>query len=119
MSKQVAIIVDGDGEARCLYNERIPLRSMGKLTIRRASHVEPDEFGNWYTDLSPVSGPLLGPYANRSDALAAESHWLVDQRLTNQSPKASSRVVDWDELDENRNVSLYAPSRNIAEARDA
>jgi hypothetical protein len=58
-----------------LYGEAIDLHSLGELTIRRASFVEPDG-GNWYVDLSPVEGPILGPYALRSQALQAEALWL-------------------------------------------
>jgi hypothetical protein len=52
------------------------------LSIRRGSHVEPDEHGNWLCDLSPVSGPLLGPFASRSAALAAEVDWLTQHWLS-------------------------------------
>ncbi|MHB8860928.1 MAG: hypothetical protein ACYC6N_00885 [Pirellulaceae bacterium] len=44
--------------------------------ISRGSHVEPDAAGNWYADLSPVGGPLLGSFSHRSAALAAERDWL-------------------------------------------
>jgi hypothetical protein len=46
------------------------------MSIRRASHVEPDDDGQWWADLSPVNGPHLGPFAKRSEALTAESSWL-------------------------------------------
>ena len=46
------------------------------LEIRRASHVEPDDDGRWFADLSPVEGPKLGPFALRSQALDAERVWL-------------------------------------------
>jgi hypothetical protein len=32
-------------------------------------------------DLSPVSGPTLGPFQNRSEALAAERSWLLTNWL--------------------------------------
>ena len=44
--------------------------------IFRASHVEPSPSGGWFADLSPVNGPLLGPFTLRSDALTAEVAWL-------------------------------------------
>ncbi|MBX9678914.1 MAG: hypothetical protein K2X38_09115 [Gemmataceae bacterium] len=71
--------VDTAGQVTCLYGEAINLASLGKLTIRRASHVEADDQGHWHADLSPVGGPMLGPCAVRSIALAAEAAWLNDR----------------------------------------
>ena len=75
------IVVCSDGSMRCIYSEEINLQELGQLTIRRASHVEPDANGQWLADLSPVAGPTLGPFATRSEALAAEAAWLVTHRL--------------------------------------
>ena len=79
------LVVETDGSLRCLYDELIDLQAIGPLTIARASHVEPDAHGQWHADLSPVGGPLLGPFPTRSHALTAEScwleaHWLVGLR---------------------------------------
>lgn len=76
------LVITPGGMVRCIYDEAITPSSLGLPVIRRASHVEPDESGQWRADLSPVGGPLLGPFALRSDALAAEllwleSHWLA------------------------------------------
>jgi hypothetical protein len=68
--------VDPDGSLSCVYAEAIDLPSLGALTIRRASQVEPDEQGRWWADLSPVGGPLLGPFPTRTPALEAELAWL-------------------------------------------
>jgi hypothetical protein len=70
------LIVDLRGRVRCLYDEVLELASLGQLKIARASHVEPTPDGGWFADLSPVAGPVLGPFALRSDALAAEQRWL-------------------------------------------
>lgn len=32
--------------------------------------------GTWWADLTPVEGPVLGPFTKRSEALAAEAEWL-------------------------------------------
>jgi len=32
----------------------------------------------WWADMTPVSGPVLGPYATREEALAEEQDWLHD-----------------------------------------
>ena len=72
------IIFSPDGDGRCVYDEAIDLRCLGKVTIERGSRVEPNENGRWITDLSvpPVNGPVLGPFDTRSEAIAAEVAWL-------------------------------------------
>jgi hypothetical protein len=70
------LVVARGGVVRCLYTEVIDLAALGGLSIQRASHVEPDDDGQWWADLSPVNGPRLGPYTCRSQALAAEQGWL-------------------------------------------
>ena len=47
-------------------------------------HAEPDRPGGWTADLAPLSGPVLGPYRLRADALAAELAW-IDDRLAGGS----------------------------------
>ncbi|HEY1065797.1 MAG TPA: hypothetical protein VGE52_06800 [Pirellulales bacterium] len=76
------LVVSLYGQVRCVYDETINLAAIGVPTIVRASHVEPDHLGRWTVDLSPVSGPHLGPFALRSDALAAERGWLEENWLT-------------------------------------
>ena len=70
------LVVDPAGVVRCVYDESIDLAAIGALSIARASHVEPDAAGRWVADLAPVGGPALGPFALRSEALAAERAWL-------------------------------------------
>jgi hypothetical protein len=67
-----------DGTCRFIHDDFLAdlAREAGDLTIRRASHVEPTEDGRWTADLSPVGGPVLGPYVRRSAALGAELEWL-------------------------------------------
>ena len=72
----VQIIIAPGGAVRCIYSEALNLAVLGSLAITRASHVEPDQQGRWLVDLSPVSGPTLGPFTHRSEALAAELSWL-------------------------------------------
>lgn len=75
------LIIDPAGTVRCVYAEAIDLAALGTLHLERASHVEPDAHGRWTADLRPVDGPLLGPYALRSEALAAERRWLEENWL--------------------------------------
>ena len=70
------LVIEPGGRVRCIYGEAIDLAALGTPAITRASHVEPDGQGRWLVDLSPCEGPLLGPFAFRSQALAAEHSWL-------------------------------------------
>ena len=75
------LMIDKSGAVRCIYGEEIDLAAIGPLSIARASHVEPDEAGLWFADLSPVGGPSLGPFVSRSQALTAEQVWLSEHWL--------------------------------------
>jgi hypothetical protein len=75
------IIVQPQGSVRCLYDERIDLSKLGRLSIERASNVEPNASGQWVADLQPLAGPRLGPFPQRSMALAAERSWIQMNRL--------------------------------------
>jgi hypothetical protein len=79
------IMISPNGDAKCVYTEAISLSKLGKVEITRASHVEPNRVGQWTADLSPVGGPTLGPFENRSDALVAEADWLKKHWLTKPS----------------------------------
>jgi hypothetical protein len=70
------LVIDNAGMIRCLYHEEIDISSLGRMNIARGSHVEPDEHGLWFADLSPANGPKLGPFSRRSQALEAEADWL-------------------------------------------
>ena len=80
------LLITPTGHCRCVYDELLDLRDLGPLTIQRASHVEPNAAGQWTADLSPVNGPQLGPFPNRSEALAAEVDWLRTHWLLPPSP---------------------------------
>ena len=70
------VVIEANGNLRMIYDESLDLPSIGSVTIRRGSHVEPAANGQWTADLSPVNGPTLGPFAKRGEALAAEVEWL-------------------------------------------
>ena len=76
------LLIEPGGRVRCLYGEAVDLAALGALSIRRASHVEPDGQGQWWADLAPVGGPRLGPFARRGLALDAEQTWLEEHWLT-------------------------------------
>ncbi len=75
------IVIAPNGSGQCVYGDDIDLTSLGSLSIRRASHVEPLTSGMWTADLSPVDGPVLGPFPQRQDALCAEIAWLEQHWL--------------------------------------
>ena len=78
------LVIDRAGGVRCVYEEAIDLSVLGTMSIRRASHVEPDGQGRWWADLAPVAGPKLGPFVLRSMALQAERSWLLTHWLPRQ-----------------------------------
>jgi len=70
------LYISPSGDCSAIYDESLDLHTLGRPQISRASHVEPTANGQWTADLSPVHGPLLGPFATRSQALTAEVAWL-------------------------------------------
>ena len=72
----IAFCIDQRGVMTTLYTEKIDLHQFGRVALRRASHVEPTDDARWIADLSPVGGPILGPYDKRSEALAAEVEYI-------------------------------------------
>jgi hypothetical protein len=79
------MIIDINGSVSCLYSDALELDRIGRLTISRGSHVEPTPDGQWTADMSPVCGPVLGPYRSRRDALAAEVNWIEANWLASLS----------------------------------
>jgi hypothetical protein len=82
------LLIDPRGTARALYGEEIDLAALSRVSIRRASRVEPDLRGRWWALLRPVGGPRLGPFARRSETLAAERAWLETHGLPGRAALA-------------------------------
>ena len=73
------INVNIDGSLQFIWDDALqPLLELGKPNLSRASHVEPTHDGQWTLDLSPVGGPVLGPFKLRGEALDEELRWLHD-----------------------------------------
>lgn len=74
------VLIAPDGTVRFIYSDALaPLANgLGRVEIARASHVEPTREGLWTADMSPVHGPILGPFALRAEALAAEVQYLIE-----------------------------------------
>ena len=82
LNQTMYISVRPDGELAFIYDDALlSLMDMGRPQIRRASHVEPAPGGGWQADLSPVGGPMLGPFRLRAGALEAEAVWLREHLL--------------------------------------
>ena len=85
------LVITPIGTATAIYAETVDLRTLGPITITRASHVEPDADGQWLAHI--IDGPVLGPFAKRSDALAAEVDWLTQNRLLHPGDLLHVRVT--------------------------
>jgi hypothetical protein len=70
------LVVSPNGRVRAIYGEEIALDTLGPQEVVRAGTVEPDRDGRWHADLRLLLGPVLGPFARRSEAIAAEVAWL-------------------------------------------
>jgi hypothetical protein len=75
--------INAEGAVRFVYGEEVPCQVLATAlgsspNIRRASHVEPTEDGQWTADMAPCDGPILGPFGLRSEALEAETQWLIN-----------------------------------------
>lgn len=70
------IAIAADGTTRFIHNDVLDAKELGAASIQRASHVEPNDDLTWNADLTPVNGPVLGPFPTRAAALAAEVLWL-------------------------------------------
>ena len=75
-TQELLIAIKPDGSVQFIYDDLLAgLCEEGEAVTQRASHVEPAE-GGWTADLSPVHGPVLGPYKLRAEALDVEVEWL-------------------------------------------
>lgn len=70
------LYISTSGDCSAIYDDSLDLHSLGRPQISRASHVEPTTEGQWTADLSPLAGPVLGPFPTRRQALDAEVAWL-------------------------------------------
>lgn len=77
-----SIRISPAGTIEFIYHDALrPLLTAGDAHIRRASHVEPTPESRWTADLTPMRGPILGPYLTRIEALTAETDWLTQHWL--------------------------------------
>ena len=75
-------IIAGDGQVRFIYSDALmDLMDEGDPEVRRASHVEPAKGGGWVADMSPVGGPMLGPFDTHAEAIRTERQWLREHDI--------------------------------------
>ena len=69
-----------DGSLEFIYSDDArALLSEGSASVTRASVVEPrsgPQGIEWTADMATSSGPVLGPFTTREEALRAEVGWL-------------------------------------------
>lgn len=76
---EITLLVSSQVQAIYSDDAAEMLESVGNVSIARASHVEPTQ-GGWSADMSPVGGPVLGPFDRRGAAIDAEIAWLKENR---------------------------------------
>lgn len=79
-------IVNPDGSIELIHKDDVNqmFDNPTVVDIKRASHVEPtikDGKVSWFSDMTPVNGPVLGPFDNREEALKEEVTWLENNYL--------------------------------------
>lgn len=82
MMSKFKLKISSSGEITAIHNDHLVSLykdGRGTASIRRASHVEPTSDGLWTADMSPMNGPMLGPFETRQKALDAETDWLKAQ----------------------------------------
>lgn len=85
MNNEIVIDINPDGIISMIHNDNMaPLLSEGDSVLRRASHVEPCGI-QWIADMSPLNGPVLGPFVLRGEALASEAEWIKVHYLESHS----------------------------------
>jgi hypothetical protein len=73
------------GEVVFIYEDQHPCLGVGRPSIKRASHVEPDADGLWAPNMKPVGGPKLEPWVQREEALRSEKVWIETNLLDGAS----------------------------------
>lgn len=75
--QELEIFINEDGSLQFVHDDDLAaLFDSDESETKRASHVEPCR-GGWTADLTPVGGPVLGPFTTRKAALDAELAWLA------------------------------------------
>ena len=76
---ELIFYISSEGSMRFIYTDEFKHLLDGSISssIKRVSHVEPVSGElKWTADMSPINGPVLGPFDTRTEALEAEVDWL-------------------------------------------
>jgi hypothetical protein len=86
--------IEPEGTVLAVYTDTIDLRTIGRIHAVRASVVEWDEPGQAWTARILATGERLGPFATRTEAVAAERARLatrLDAALESDAGPAALR----------------------------
>ena len=83
------LVIDRPAQVRCHLRREIDLAALGSLSIARASHVEPDDQGQWFADLGPGQRSLSGAVS----AIAAKL-WLPNKSGSKSTGLRHARAAD-------------------------
>lgn len=88
------ILVEKNGTTKQIYNDDFIIEALQIETIRRASVVEPVELSpdRWTADMSLSTGPILGPFKRRDEAIKAEIDWLEENNLYGSMSTGSIKI---------------------------
>jgi len=75
----VEITFDARGNASCLYHEAIPLHKLGRLSVRRASHIEFDSERQLWHVLAADKSQVLFSHCSREACLRWERFHLTPE----------------------------------------
>lgn len=79
MDNDLIVSIDQNGTTEFIYDDEFSEMLNSKTTIQRASHVEP-EGTQWIAEM--ISGPKLGPFKTRQEALDAEREYLEKEMFS-------------------------------------
>lgn len=73
------IAINPEGVATFVWSDELAkLKTEGNCKIERVSNVEPNDQSEWMADMMLISGPILGPFETRQEAIDAELRYIWD-----------------------------------------
>lgn len=71
MAREMVAVIDPDGTVHALWNDHLPLRELGTISVERASNVEFNPATGEWEAITP-DGRMLAHGANRDEVIAGE-----------------------------------------------